>query len=111
LKTALGATQTVSWEYYHSAGELINQLKRGGWTVLAIEQAVGSIGLQEFQPGAFKKYAVVFGNEVEGVSEEVMQAVDGCIEVPQFGTKHSLNIAVCIGIVVWDFVKQIRFGN
>jgi tRNA G18 (ribose-2'-O)-methylase SpoU len=108
LKTALGADETISWEYLKSTKEAVQRLKTEGWKVLAVEQATGCVPLQNFEFHSNGKYALVFGNEVTGVSEEAMKEVDGCIEVPQFGTKHSLNIAVCIGVVAWDFFKHLR---
>jgi 23S rRNA (guanosine2251-2'-O)-methyltransferase len=107
-KTALGATDSVVWEHYPSTMEAVAQLKKEGYTIVSIEQAEGSVMLQDFQPEAEKKYAFVFGNEVFGVEEEVVAASDVCLEIPQFGTKHSLNISVTIGIVTWDFISKIK---
>ncbi len=109
LKTALGATDTIPWAYFPTPLEAIGKLKEEGWTVLAVEQAEGAVELQNFQFNPGEKYALIFGNEVGGVSDEAMEIVDGCLEIPQFGTKHSLNIAVSIGVVVWDLFKKIRF--
>lgn len=106
-KTALGATQSIAWEYYEQTIEAIEQLRTNGYQVIAIEQAENSTLLNEFKPAAGKKYALVFGNEVNGVSDEVMRHVDGCIEIPQFGTKHSFNIVVSAGIVLWDLFSKI----
>lgn len=106
-KTALGATQSIAWEYYKSATDAIVQLQNNGYLIVAIEQAENSIMLNEFKPLADKKYALVFGNEVNGVSDEVMQGVDLCIEIPQFGTKHSFNVVVSAGIVLWDFFSKM----
>lgn len=108
-KTALGATETVNWEYHSDIVLAINQLKNDGFIICAIEQAQGSIWLHNFEVENNKKYALVFGNEVFGVSDEVMQLSDFCIEIPQFGSKHSLNISVSAGIVLWEFAKKI--GN
>ncbi|PRD57346.1 RNA methyltransferase [Sphingobacterium gobiense] len=108
-KTALGATQSVDWEYYPDTTTAIRQLKKEGYTLLAVEQASGSIALQSFETNPQTKYALIFGNEVHGVSDEVMPAIDGCIEIPQFGTKHSLNVSVTIGIVLWQFVQKFKF--
>ena len=106
LKTAIGATESVAWEYCEDPLTAIEALKADGWQVLAIEQAENSTSLELYAPPLDAKLAIVFGNEVSGVSDEVMEVVDGALEIPQFGTKHSLNIAVCVGIVVWDlFVK------
>ncbi len=105
-KTALGADQTVAWEHVPDTLALIQQLKADGYMIASIEQADNSVMLQQFIPQAGTKYALVFGNEVEGVSAEVVAASDFCIEIPQLGTKHSLNISVSAGIVIWDFVSK-----
>ncbi|MFT5764426.1 MAG: 23S rRNA (guanosine2251-2'-O)-methyltransferase [Saprospiraceae bacterium] len=109
LKTAIGATEAVDWAYHASTVELIRQLKKEGIKVVAVEQADQSILLQDFQIEKNEKIALIFGNEVKGVSDEVMAEVDDCIEVPQFGTKHSLNISVCVGVVVWDLFRKIEY--
>ncbi len=109
-KTALGATDTVDWKHYASTSEAVEALKKEGYSIYAIEQADESTSLEEFQVTAGQKVALVFGNEVFGVEEEVVQQADGCIEIPQFGTKHSLNISVTIGVVLWDLVKKIKFS-
>ena len=106
-KTALGAEDSVLWQYYPSALEAVETLKAEGYEVLAVEQAHGSTMLQDFAPLSGKKYAVVFGNEVKGVRQEVIDASDGCLEIPQFGTKHSLNVSVTAGIVIWHFAKNL----
>ncbi|WP_194775174.1 RNA methyltransferase [Pararhodonellum marinum] len=106
-KTALGATETVDWAYREDTLELVKELKKQGYLVCALEQADRSAKLQDFQPDARKKYALVFGNEVFGVEEEVVLACDHVLEIPQFGSKHSLNIAVSLGITVWDFVNKM----
>ena len=108
-KTALGAEDSVVWHYYKTALEAIESLKADGYEVLSIEQAHGSTMLQDFVPQSEKKYAVVFGNEVKGVHQEVVDASDGCLEIPQFGTKHSLNVSVTAGIVIWHFAKVLLF--
>lgn len=100
-KTALGATETVNWLYVPTAAEAVQQLKQQGYKVFGVEQTVGSISLEKFQAPAGEKMAVVLGNEVEGVSQEALALCDGCIEIPQLGTKHSLNISVAAGIVLW----------
>ena len=105
-KTALGATDSVEWKYFDSTLAAIEQLKSEGYKVYAIEQVEGSISLKDFKLSADQKIALVFGNEVDGVAEEVMPHVDGSIEIPQFGTKHSLNIAVSAGIVIWEIAKD-----
>lgn len=107
-KTALGATDSVTWQYFEETSQAIEQLQQEGYTVAAIEQAEGSISLEQFQPEATQKTAVVFGNEVFGVSDEVMKRADHCLEIPQFGTKHSLNISVTVGIVTWDFFTKLK---
>lgn len=108
-KTALGATQSVEWTHYKETTDAIQALKEQGYKILAIEQAEGSVSLEQFEISKDDKYAFVFGNEVHGVDEEVMEQVDGCIEIPQFGTKHSFNVSVTIGIVLWDILKKIKF--
>lgn len=105
-KTALGATDTVAWEYVKSTLELVKRLKQENTMVLSIEQAENAVMLHDFKPKKGQKYAVVFGNEVKGVSQDVVSFSDEVIEIPQYGTKHSLNISVSAGVVVWDlFVK------
>ena len=107
-KTALGATETVAWEHNKSVIDVIQQLQSENITVLAIEQVEQAYLLDEFVVDSSKKYALVFGNEVYGVSQEAVALCDGCIEIPQLGTKHSLNIAVSAGIVIWDLFKQLK---
>jgi len=107
-KTALGATETVDWAYEENTEELVKTLKAEGVQILAIEQAEQSTSLESFVPHIDAKYAVVFGNEVKGVSQGVVDASDDCLEIPQFGTKHSLNIAVSCGIVLWDIFAKMR---
>ncbi|UIR56421.1 RNA methyltransferase [Sphingobacterium sp. SRCM116780] len=108
-KTALGATQSIPWEHVQETTKAVNLLKEQGYTIIAIEQAENSIMLQEFTPLKEAKYALIFGNEVNGVDEEVMEHIDHCIEIPQFGTKHSFNVSVTIGIVSWDFIQKSKF--
>lgn len=108
-KTALGATETVDWEYADDVVAVIQNLKASDVKVYAIEQVEGSIFLQDLEPNKGEKYAVVFGNEVFGVSQKAVEACHGSIEIPQLGTKHSLNIAVSAGIVVWDFFKKYHY--
>lgn len=108
-KTALGATETVTWEYSKNVLEVIEHLKKENVTVFAIEQVESAIYLQDFEIDKHKKYALVFGNEVFGVSQEAIELCDGCIEIPQLGTKHSLNISVSAGIVIWDFFKKTAY--
>ena len=107
-KTALGATETVAWEHHENILEVIEKLKKDNVMTLAIEQVESAIFLQNFKVEKNKKYALVFGNEVYGVSQDAVALCDGCIEIPQLGTKHSLNISVSAGIVVWDLFKQFN---
>ncbi len=104
-KTALGATESVSWSYFETIEEAIKNAKEKGFNVFAIEQMDNSISLDDFKIGENEKTAVIFGNEVKGVNESVIPLIDGCIEIPQHGTKHSLNISVCAGIVIWELYK------
>lgn len=103
-KAALGATLSVDWQYAQSSLEVVESLKAQGYTVYAAEQVHGSIPLQDFQPQKNRKIAFVFGNEVEGVAQQVVDACHAAVEIPQFGTKHSLNISVSIGIVLWQMM-------
>jgi tRNA G18 (ribose-2'-O)-methylase SpoU len=106
-KTALGATESVLWKYYENTQNAITELKSNGYFIVAIEQAEQSISLEKFFPEKGKKYAFIFGHEVKGVKQEIVDISDICVEIPQYGTKHSLNIAVSAGIVIWDvFSKQ-----
>lgn len=107
-KTALGATETVAWEYQKEVTEVIENLKKDSISVFAIEQVENSIFLQNFEVQKDKKYALVFGNEVYGVSQKAIELCDGTIEIPQLGTKHSLNISVSAGIVVWDLFTKLK---
>jgi len=110
-KTALGATDTVTWEHNENVLEVIENLKKEGTNVLAIEQVESATFLQDFKVEKDQKYALVFGNEVYGVSQEAVAICDGCIEIPQLGTKHSLNISVSTGIVVWDLFKKMNWSE
>lgn len=110
-KTALGATETVDWEHHKSVLEVIENVKKEGIAVFAVEQVENSIFLQDFEIESGKKYALVFGNEVYGVSQEAVALCDGCIEIPQLGTKHSLNISVSAGIVIWDLFRKLYGSN
>lgn len=111
-KTALGAEESVEWRYFNTAAEAVGTLKNDGFTVLAVEQAHGSTLLGDFSPawrggdGAVR-YAVVLGNEVKGVRQEVVDMCDGCLEIPQYGTKHSLNVSVTAGIIIWHFAMSM----
>lgn len=106
-KTALGAEDSVMWHYYDNTLDVIDKLHQDGYTVLSIEQVNNSISLENVVLDKNKKYAVVLGNEVKGVQQEVVDKCDGCVELPQHGTKHSLNVSVTAGIVIWDFYKQL----
>lgn len=108
-KTALGATDSVAWEYAEDTLELVKKLQKNDIKIIAIEQAENSIKLQDFTVNKNEKLAIIMGNEVYGVQQEVVSASDYCVEIPQFGTKHSLNIAVTTGMVLWDLFKKIRF--
>ena len=109
-KTALGATESVDWEYVESPADAISDLKSKGYKIVIVEQTTDSIPLQTFygEPGA--KYCLVFGNEVHGVSDESIELGDLALEIPQLGTKHSLNISVCLGIVLWDVFRKLRLS-
>jgi 23S rRNA (guanosine2251-2'-O)-methyltransferase len=104
-KTAIGATESVEWEHVENTVELVKQLQSDGWKCYAIEQVEDSVSLEEFEPA--EKTAIIMGNEVDGVQQDVINSCDGTIEIPQFGTKHSLNISVCTGIVVWDIFAKL----
>ena len=106
-KTALGAEYTVDWKYVKDTEEAVNELHAKGYTVFAIEQCEGSTMLDKLTLDPDKKYAVVLGNEVKGVKQEVVNRCDGCIEIPQFGTKHSLNVSVTAGIIIWEFACKL----
>ena len=110
-KTALGATQSIEWAYSADVCDTINELKLDGYTIIAIEQAENSTMLNNYDPDNSKKYALIFGNEVNGVSDEAMKLIDTCIEIPQFGTKHSFNIVVSAGIVLWDFFAKLKLNS
>jgi 23S rRNA (guanosine2251-2'-O)-methyltransferase len=108
LKTALGSTESVVWSHQETIGTALQGLKSAGYTLLAIEQTDKSILLNEYQILPNGKYALVFGNEVEGVSDAALDFCDDAIEIPQFGTKHSLNVSVCVGILSWEFGLKVR---
>ncbi len=105
-KTALGAQDTVTWEHHESTVEAIEKLKEDGYKVIAVEQVEGSTMLQDFETTKEEKVALVFGNEVMGVSDEAIAASDMALEIPQFGTKHSLNVSVTIGVVLWQVLQK-----
>ena len=104
-KTAIGASDTVTWEYFKDINPLVKQLKEDGYHLCAIEQTDVSSPLQSFEVKVDEKYALILGNEVDGVNEDILTSMDHAIEIPQFGTKHSLNVSVCAGIVLWHFVQ------
>ena len=105
-KTALGAEESVDWRYFSQTEDAVEWLQEKGYVVLAVEQCEGSTMLQDFQREPGKKYAVVLGNEVKGVQQQVVDLCDGCLEIPQYGTKHSLNVSVAAGIVLWHLSKK-----
>lgn len=110
-KTALGATDHVDWHHEPTTLDAIAKQKSQGWTVVSIEQADHSISLESFMPDPNERYCFIFGNEVFGVEDEAVAASDICLEIPQFGAKHSLNISVTIGVVLWDVASKLRFGG
>ena len=107
-KTALGATESVDWAYCKDTLDVVEELKRDGVMVMAVEQTEKAVMLQDFHPEKGKKIALIFGNEVKGVAQDVVSACDGVLEIPQFGTKHSLNISVSVGVVVWDLWSKFQ---
>jgi 23S rRNA (guanosine2251-2'-O)-methyltransferase len=107
-KTALDAEKSVSWEYFEETEDAVRRLKESGYRVFAVEQVENSISLPDFTPEKDQKLALVFGNEVKGVQQSVVNSCDGAIEIPQYGTKHSFNISVSAGIVLWDLVYKLR---
>lgn len=108
-KTALGATESVPWKYFESTVEAIHELKADGYDIISVEQAAEAVSLENFILEKTGKYAVVFGHEVRGVSQEVVDLSDHCVEIPQFGTKHSFNISVSAGIVLWELFNRLDF--
>ena len=106
-KTALGAEDSVAWRYFKTALEAVDELKKAGYTVFSVEQVEHSTKLQTFEPQRGQKYAVVLGNEVKGVHQEVVDASDGCLEIPQLGTKHSMNVSVTAGIIIYKFAESL----
>ena len=108
-KTALGAPDSVAWEYFKETADAVLKLKEEGYTIVSVEQAENSTMLQDFMIDAEKKYALVFGNEVKGVKQEVVNLSDICLEIPQYGTKHSFNVSVTAGMVLWDLFKQWKY--
>jgi len=109
-KTALGAEESVDWKYFETAMQAIKQLQTSDYAVWGVEQTENSISLVDFTIERDKRYALVFGNEVRGIEQDVIDRCDGCIEIPQFGTKHSFNVSVSAGIALWEFYKQNTLG-
>jgi len=107
-KSALGATESVKWQYFANTCTAVEQLKKSGYKIIAVEQAVGSIVLEDYIPEVSENVALVFGNELTGVSDDVMDMVDTCIEIPQFGTKHSFNVSVSAAIVLYQFYINLK---
>jgi tRNA G18 (ribose-2'-O)-methylase SpoU len=106
-KTALGATESVNWKYYSSTSDAVAELRKSGYLIIAIEQAEGAVELQDLILAKGKKYALIFGHEINGVDQEIVDMSDICVEIPQFGTKHSFNIAVSAGIVLWEVSQKL----
>lgn len=107
-KTALGAEDSVNWEYFEDTLDAVERLQREGYEVLAVEQVEGSLKLNTFRIDPAKRYALILGNEVKGVRQDVVDAADAALEIPQYGTKHSMNVSVTAGIVMWEFERQMR---
>jgi len=110
-KTALGAEESVKWRYYKNTIDAVKALREEGYQLLSIEQCEGSTMLQDFHPDPSLRYAVILGNEVKGVQQEVVDTSDGCLEIPQYGTKHSMNVSVTAGIVIWHFARQLTLNT
>jgi len=110
-KTALGATESVEWKYFQDVSEAVKSLKEEDFQVYAIEQVDESISLGQFIPEKVSKIAIIFGHEVFGVKEKLFPTIDGCLEIPQFGTKHSFNVAISAGIVLWELSKKLKIKN
>jgi len=107
-KTALGAENSVPWRFFADGVDAVSELKAAGYTLLAVEQTEGAVRLDDWRAEVGKRYALVFGNEVKGVSQSIVDLCDGAVEIPQIGTKHSLNVSVSAGVVLWEFFKQLR---
>lgn len=107
-KTALGATETVNWKYFKTTSEAVSDLRKEGYKIYSVEQTTSGLSLDRFFPAKEDRLALIFGHEVNGVAQEIIHLSDGCLEVPQYGSKHSLNIAVCAGIVIWDVTQKLR---
>jgi tRNA G18 (ribose-2'-O)-methylase SpoU len=110
-KTALGSSESVDWRYYKNTEEVIMKLKKKDYQIIAVEQANKSIKLESFRPENEKRYAIIFGNEIKGISQKIIDNSDSVIEIPQFGTKHSLNVSVSAGIVIWDIFSKISLNQ
>ncbi len=110
-KTALGATESVDWNYFPTTQQAIRQLREKNYFIIAVEQTEGSISLKSFNILENRGIGLIFGNEVSGVAQEIINSVDACVEVPQFGTKHSMNVSVSAGIVIWDFFNKMISVN
>ena len=110
-KTALGSSESVDWRYYKNTEEVIMKLKKKDYQIIAVEQANKSIKLESFRAENEKKYAIIFGNEIKGISQKIIDNSDSVIEIPQFGTKHSLNVSVSAGIVIWDIFSKISLNQ
>ncbi len=112
LKTAIGASKTVGWQYFENVVDAVRQCKEQGYIILGAEQTDKSLFLQNYEiDGGKGKYAIVMGNEVKGISEEILPLLDHCLEIPQFGTKHSLNVSVATGIIVWDIFSKLKYKD
>ncbi len=109
LKTAIGASQSMDWIYFEQIIAAVKDCKNKGYTILGLEQTDKSIMLQDFIPNKKNKYAIIVGNEVNGISDEILSLLDKSIEIPQFGTKHSLNVSVATGIVTWDIIQKLKY--
>ncbi len=107
-KTALGATDSVDWQYFRETADAVKKLKLEGYVIVAVEQTDSSLPLDAFRPEQDKKYAFVFGHEIRGVQQEIVNLSDSSLDIPQYGTKHSLNISVCVGMVLWEVFKSLR---
>lgn len=107
-KTALGATESVDWKYYESALDAVDELKKNNYQVFAVEQVKDSLKLGEYIADSSRKIALIFGNEVKGIQQEIINLSDNCIEIPQYGTKHSLNISITVGIVLWELHQVLK---
>ena len=110
-KTALGSTESVDWRYFDNIEEVILNLKKEGFQIISIEQADKSLKLEKFRPKKNEKYAFIFGNEIKGIDQKIIDISDDIIEIPQFGTKHSLNVSVSAGIIIWDIFSKITFNQ